>query len=102
MEERAPTEGRHPTNYGCQSPTPPDTFTTPSSADSIITALAIGNTPSFISLYSTASTKPRQLASTIFAETPTVPQFVFPSPEVTSTRTKLAEPDNELLMTRTL
>jgi len=43
-----------------------------------------------------------QLASTMFAETPTVPHLAWPSPDVIKTRTRLAEPDNELLSTRTL
>src|SRR5262252_2726530 len=63
---------------------------------------ALAFVPSFISLYSTESTNARQLASTILAETPTVPHEVFPSVEVISTRTRLAVPESAPLMTRTL
>src|SRR6266566_7914220 len=62
----------------------------------------IGTTPSLVSLYSTESTSARQLASTMFADTPTVPHCPSPSPEQISTRTRLAVPDKLLVMTRTL
>src|SRR3989442_13770721 len=64
-------------------------------------ASVFGFVPSFINLYSTESTSARQLASTILAETPTVPHCFRPSVEVISTRTRLAVPD-KAPMTRTL
>src|SRR6266850_6007913 len=62
----------------------------------------IGITLSLVSLYSTESTSACQLASTMFADTPTVPHCPSPSPEQISTRTRLAVPDRLLVMTRTL
>src|SRR5215813_579986 len=67
-------------------------------AEASISTACAGFVASFISLYSTESTNPRQLASTIFEETPTVVHFALPSLDVISTRTKLAEPVNELLI----
>src|SRR5438046_5145233 len=71
-------------------------------ADSLSVSPRIGATPSRASLYSTESTSARQLASTIFADTPTVPHWAWASPEQISTRTRLAEPDRLLVITRTL
>ena len=61
-----------------------------------------GSAPSFKSLYSTASTSARQLASTMFEETPTVPHCAALSPDVMSTRTRLAVPVRLPDRTRTL
>src|SRR5258705_2362070 len=63
---------------------------------------SMGTTPSRASLYSTESTRARQLASTMFADTPTVPHWARRSPEQINTRTKLAVPDRLLVITRTL
>src|SRR6266850_3787634 len=71
-------------------------------AESLSCSSKIGAIPSRASLYSTESTSACQLASTIFADTPTVPHCAFLSPEQISTRTRLAEPDRLLVMTRTL